>query len=310
MKIIYGKDEKLVQQQLFINYYDYQLITFDCKKQLDEIYCVLFQDSLLNNDERQVYVINHLNELNSDALKTFLKKVLSCNKNIVGTYVSANQDVLFERFFYANKIELINANRVGAKNIQQFAFDLLKVYPINFDCETTKNLFLDLCKDNPHLIYHEIIKFHNYGLSKVVDANVVNDLAYHLPDDNVFNLISLILSGEVKQALTLFNTLLSLKRANVTSLIAAISYSIFNLKLLKEAQQVYHTAHPNTLGNLFNMHPYIIQHHLNLISTVSLQTLNKMLNYLLNIDYNIKTYSLLDEVAFKEFILKDWEHGK
>lgn len=312
MIIIYGKNLEHVNAQLFTMFFDRKLTYLTYDKNDEEIFSHLFQNSLLGEtNTNEVYVIEGLHHLKEPAFKKFVAKLLTADKEIVIPYVTTDVNLFYDPLFYKNKkVQLVNTNRFGSRNLQQFAFDLSKTYPISFDCETTKNTFIASCTTNPQLIYHEVIKLHNYSLTKAIDANTLELLTHQVADDNVFNLTVYILKNQKQQALQLFNNLLNSKRGNTINLIGAVANSLFSLKLLLEAKYVYQTSNPSVLASKLNLHPYVVQNQLNLLSNVSLKTLNNMLNNLFNIDYNIKSYLVIDEIAFKEFILKDYTNGR
>ena len=87
--------------------------------------------------------------------------------------------------------------------------NLLKTYPINFDCETTKTSFIDALANDSYAIINEVIKASNYSLDNEFDTKCINNLVTQNANNTIFDLVNFILMNQKSKALDLFDNLVN-----------------------------------------------------------------------------------------------------
>ena len=306
MKIVFGTTQEQIDTYLITLLFDKKVNTvcvYD--KNDDEILAKVNQSSLFDDDEKgQIFLINDATFLTSKTKKAiaFIKDLANSDKEIICTVVAKNEASFNAE---AKKHEIIKARAFSDSEKENFITKLTNDNPINFDCETTKQAFIQKVKNDPYMIMNEVRKLQAYCLNdNEINAEVLKDLMYEAVDENVFNLLIKIFDKNKSEAIIMFDQLIQRKYL-VPNIIAVIANQLFDLKIQKQAMLKYRHLSLWDLSKKTGIAYFILKKNEILLRNITLSKINKMLDDLLIIDYNIKTMQVLPVPAFKLFILKE-----
>lgn len=305
MKIIYGSSYDVAKSYacLFTNNLKFKQ-KFDFNENYDQILSSVNQISLLDDDSKFNYLINHANFLTNKTKKVtdFIQNLLGVKDEIICILAARNLNSFNPLLQNNKKVEFIKASKLNDKDKIKLINNLLKTYPINFDCETTKTSFIDALSNDPYLIINEVIKASNYSLDNEFDTNSINNLITQNTNNSVFDLINFILLNEKSKALDLFGNLMKRKTQPITY-IQVMATQLFNLKLQKmylmKYKNIYHVQ------EVLGINSYLIMMNLKILNNTSLSKIEKLLKSLLLLDYNIKNNLLIGDVAIKMLIMEN-----
>ncbi|MBQ6280369.1 MAG: hypothetical protein IJK72_02845 [Mycoplasma sp.] len=305
MKIIYGSSYDVAKSYacLFTNNLKFKQ-KFDFNENYDQILSSVNQISLLDDDSKFNYLINHANFLTNKTKKVtdFIQNLLGVKDEIICILAARNLNSFNPLLQNNKKVEFIKASKLNDKDKIKLVNNLLKTYPINFDCETTKTSFIDALSNDPYLIINEVIKASNYSLDNEFDTNSINNLITQNTNNSVFDLINFILLNEKSKALDLFDNLMKRKTQPITC-IQVMATQLFNLKLQKmylmKYKNIYHVQ------EVLGINSYLIMMNLKILNNTSLSKIEKLLKSLLLLDYNIKNNLLIGDVAIKMLIMEN-----
>ena len=306
MFIVFGTTQEQIDTYLITLLFDKKVnsvLVYD--KNDDEILAKVNQSSLFDDEEKgQIFLINNAIFLTSKTKKAiaFIKELEKSDKEIICTVVAKNEASFNAE---ARKSKIKKAKPFSDSEKESFIAKLTKNDPINFDCETKKQTFIQKVKNDPYMIVNEVKKLQAYSLNgNEINAEILKDLMYEAIDENVFNLLIKIFDKNKSDAIIMFDQLIQRKYL-VSNIIAVIANQLFDLKIQKQAMLKYRHDNLWDLSKKTNIAYFILKKNESLLRNITLSTINKMLDDLLSIDYNIKTMQVLPVPAFKLFILKE-----
>ena len=306
MLIVFGTTQEQIDTYLITLLFDKKVnAVYEYDKNDDEILAKVNQSSLFDDEEKgQIFLINNAIFLTSKTKKAiaFIKELEKSDKEIICTVVAKNEASFNAE---AKKSKIKKAKPFSDLEKESFIAKLTKNDPINFDCETTKQTFIQKVKNDPYMIVNEVKKLQAYSLNgNEINAEILKDLMYEAIDENVFNLLIKIFDKNKSDAIIMFDQLIQRKYL-VSNIIAVIANQLFDLKIQKQAMLKYRHDNLWDLSKKTNIAYFILKKNESLLRNITLSTINKMLDDLLIIDYNIKTMQVLPVPAFKLFILKE-----
>ena len=306
MKIVFGTSQEQIDSHLTMSLFEKKVnIIYDYDKNDEEILAKINQSSLFEEEERdEIILITNASFLTSKTKKAieFIKQLEVSEKDIICTVVIKDESSFNAE---AKKIEHEKALPFNEQRKEQFIAKLITDNNVHFDCETTKQTFIQKVKADPNMIINEISKLQAYSSNgSEINSEIVKDLMYEAVDENVFNLLIKILAKDKNDAIIMFDQLIQ-RKYTVQNIIAVIANQLFDLKIQKQIVLKYAHAKLWDISKKFDIPYFILKKNETLLNDISLNKINKMLNDLLIIDYNIKTMQLIPITAFKLFILKD-----
>lgn len=305
MKIIYGVSYDVAKSYayLFTNNLKFKQ-KFDFNENYDQILSSVNQISLLDDESKFNYLINHANFLTNKSKKStdFIQNLLGVKDEIICILAARNLNSFNPLLQNNKKVEFVKASKLNNKDKFKLINNLLKTYPINFDCETTKTSFIDALSNDPYSIINEVIKASNYSLDNEFDTKCINNLITQNANNTVFDLINFILMSQKSKALDLFDNLMKRKIPPIIC-IQVMAKQLFDLKL----QKMYLTKYKNIyhVQEVLGISSYLIMMNLKILNNISLSKIEKMLESLLLLDYNIKNNLLIGDVAIKMLIMEN-----
>lgn len=305
MKIIYGNSYDVAKSYayFFTNNLKFKQ-KFDFNENYEQILSSVNQIGLLDSESKVNYLINHANFLTDKTKKAtgFIQNLLSVKDEIICILATRNLSSFNPLLQNNKKVEFIKANKLNDKDKFKLVNDLLKTYPINFDCETTKTSFINALTNDSYAIINEVIKASNYSLDNELDIKCINNLVTQNANNTIFDLVNFILMDQKSKALDLFDNLMKRKIQSITC-IQVMAAQLFNLKLQKmylmKYKSIYHVQ------EVLGINSYLIMMNLKILNNTSLTKIEKLLKSLLLLDYNIKNNLLIGDVAIKMLIMEN-----
>lgn len=305
MKIIYGSSYDVAKSYacFFTNNLKFKQ-KFDFNENYDQILSSVNQIRLLDDELKVNYLINHANFLTDKTKKVtdFIQSLLGVKDEIICILAARNLSSFNPLLQNNKKVEFIKASKLNDKDKFKLVNDLLKTYPINFDCETTKTSFIDALANDSYAIINEVIKASNYSLDNEFDTKCINNLVTQNANNTIFDLVNFILMNQKSKALDLFDNLVKRKIQFITC-IQVMATQLFNLKLQKMYLIKYKSIHH--AQEVLGISSYLIMMNLKILNNTSLAKIERLLKSLLLLDYNIKNNLLLGDVAIKMLIMEN-----
>ena len=307
MKIIYGSIYEVAKTYacLLINEKKIKY-KFEYSKNADEILNTINQISLFEDETSNgLYLINHADFLTdkTKADSNIITNLLQSDKEII-CVVAARALTSFNPAVANNKkVEFIKAKKITNDDKIKLINDMLKTYPINFDCETTKTNFINCLPNDPNLIINEIKKSSNYSFDNEFTIETINHLVTQSTNDSIFDLVRFILLNKKSEALNLLENLLKKKIQPIT-IIQVMAGQLFDLKLQK-MYMVKYNNNPYLAQNLLGINPYAIIVNQQILTKSPISKIKKMLNSLSLLDYNIKNNLAVGNISLKTFIMEN-----
>lgn len=306
MKIIYGTTYEIAKSYAYFFIDDLKIKQkFDFDDNYEQILTSINQTNLFDNDSQSNYLINHANFLINKTKKSikFIENLLNSKDEIICIVAARNQKS-FDSLLQTNKnVKFIKAIKFTDKDKIHLVNNLLKTYPINFDCETTKTNFINVLANEPYLIKNEVQKASNYSLDNEFNSQVIDKLINKNANNSIFDLINFILLNKKTEALNLLSNLLK-KKIQPIVCIQIMASQLFNLKL----QKMYLSKNNNNIysaNNSLGVNPYKIMMNEKILNNTTLTKIKKLLESLLLLDYNIKNNLVVGEIAIKMLIMEN-----
>ena len=307
MKIIYGSIYEVAKTYayLFINEkkIKYQ---FEYSKNAEDILNVINQTSLFEEESSNgLYLIYHADFLTdkTKGASNFITNLLNTDKEII-CIVGARALTSFNPTVTNNKkVEFIKAKKFTNQDKFKLIDNMLKTYPINFDCETTKTNFINCFANDPNLIINEIKKASSYSFDSEFTNDTINHLVTQNANDTIFDLVDFILLNKKAEALNLLDNLLKKKIQPIT-IIQVMASQLFDLKLQK-MYMIRYSNNPYLAQKILGINPYVILMHQEILTKSPISKIKKMLNSLSLLDYNIKNNLVIGDISLKTFVVEN-----
>lgn len=309
INIIYGMSNNNVQNKLYTLLFDQKIKYTFFDQTNEEIISMLKQTNLFDESDQShdIVVIHNAKFLVNDKKSSieFINELIECDQQIY-CLVTAKSVSSFNKIVIKNKnkFNLIKATAFNEQDKLLFVNKLTKTHQINFDCEKTRNVFINQLANDPFLILNEIKKLECYSVSDKITEDILAKLVFNEVDELIFNLIEYILLKKHYLAINLYNQLLR-RKIQTTVIIATIAAQLIDLKIQKQLFLVNHFSNIYYLSEQTKIPYFILNKNFNLLRNINLSRINKLLDKLVLIDYNIKCYQSLPELEFKLFILED-----
>jgi DNA polymerase-3 subunit delta len=296
LNIYYSHNENVLKYSYkeFINNKDFYIINAD-QLSIDDIILQLTQtnlfsdanayvinnaDFLLKNDIQLDELLNLESDINlfvlSDGLESFNKK-LQKNKKVSFNKLSS--------FSNSSKNDIINS--------------LLAKNNVSFDSIDTKQYFIDNIISDPFHIENEINKLSSYS-NKPISMSELTEVIIFDNTMNIFDLIKYILTNNKKNAIFLYEKLIS-NNNDPIMIFNMLVTQLFALKLLKQANNK--GLDSLTIENELGIKKFSQINNNKIIYNVSMEKINALFSSLIELDINIKDSSIDKYLGLKTIIL-------
>lgn len=307
MKVIYGNIYEVAKTYacLFINEKKIKH-RFEYSKNAEDILNIINQTSLFEEENSNgLYLIYHADFLTekTKTVSNFISSLLNSDKEII-CIIGARSLSSFNPVVTNNKnVEFIKAKKLNNQDKLKLVNVMLKTYPINFDCETTKSNFIDCLANDPNNIINEVKKASSYSFDNEFTIETINHLVTQNTNDTFFDLVNFILANKKSEAINLLENLLKKKIQPIT-IIQIMASQLFDLKLQK-IYMINYNNNPYLAQKVLGINPYVILMHQEMLIKTPISKIKKMLNSLSLLDYNIKNNLAIGDISLKTFIMEN-----
>lgn len=307
MKIIYGSIYEVAKSYAYLFIGEKKIkYRFEYSKNAEDILNIINQTSLFEEENSNgLYLIYHADFLikKTKEASNLIANLLNANKEII-CIVGARALSSFNPTVLNNKkVEFIKAKKLNNQDKLKLVNDMLKTYPINFDCETTKSNFVDALTNDPNLIINEIKKASCYSFNNEFTTETINRLVTQNTNGTIFDLVNFILENKKSEAISLLENLLKKKIQPIT-IIQVMASQLFDLKLQK-MYMIKYNNNPYLAQKVLGINPYVILMYKEILIKTPISKIKKMVNSLSLLDYNIKNNLAIGDISLKTFIMEN-----
>jgi len=187
-------------------------------------------------------------------------------------------------------------------SVFSWAKERLASLRIDFDMQAL-NLLLDITKKDMTLLDIELRKIEHYFLgndNRKLTRDIVGDLVHQTPEDNVFLLTEALSSKNIKQAHAIYSDLMKNKEEPIKLLIMIGNH----FRLLRQVHSLKSRgAGQSEVTSGLGIHPYRAKLLLQQVGQFSLTTLNDYINFIADMDFQIKSGGINGSLALEFIIL-------
>lgn len=199
------------------------------------------------------------------------------------------------------KVEVVDTGKINANQVEGYIKAMIANEGYNIDNDAL-NLLIQKTNANFSAIESHLEKIFLYCLdTKKIDLNAVDKLVPNSMDDNVFDLVNAILNKKTGLAEELYQQMLlqkiepiALNGLILSQLRLLIQINILSAKGLTQA----------TIAQTLKVHPFRVKMATSQAKKFTLDILHDMYQYIVDIDYKMKTGSDNKEMLFDLFIAK------
>lgn len=241
---------------------------------------------------------------NTDLLVNYLKEPLETTVLVI----FAPYEKLDERKKVTKQLKktaiTIDVKQLDEKAVRQYLLNTLENSEIKMDRQAI-DLFLRLTDLDLSKMMRELQKILLYGQEQeVITVKEIEQLVPKTLEHNLFDMTQYILSGRTEQALRLFQDLVT--QGEETIKINAILLSQIRLFLqIKFLVKIgYQQAN---IAETLKIHPYRVKLAMQEVRKFDEQTLRRLFDELVEMDYEIKSGKIEKELSFQLFVLRTGE---
>lgn len=241
---------------------------------------------------------------NTDLLVNYLKEPLETTVLVI----FAPYEKLDERKKVTKQLKktaiTIDVKQLDEKAVRQYLLNTLENSEIKMDRQAI-DLFLRLTDLDLSKMMRELQKILLYGQEQeVITVKEIEQLVPKTLEHNLFDMTQYILSGRTEQALRLFQDLVT--QGEETIKINAILLS--QIRLFLQTKFLVKIGYQQAnIAETLKIHPYRVKLAMQEVREFDEQTLRRLFDELVEMDYEIKSGKIEKELSFQLFVLRTGE---
>lgn len=241
---------------------------------------------------------------NTDLLVNYLKEPLETTVLVI----FAPYEKLDERKKVTKQLKktaiTIDVKQLDEKAVRQYLLNTLENSEIKMDRQAI-DLFLRLTDLDLSKMMRELQKILLYGQEQeVITVKEIEQLVPKTLEHNLFDMTQYILSGHTEQALRLFQDLVT--QGEETIKINAILLS--QIRLFLQTKFLVKIGYQQAnIAETLKIHPYRVKLAMQEVRKFDEQTLRRLFDELVEMDYEIKSGKIEKELSFQLFVLRTGE---
>lgn len=241
---------------------------------------------------------------NTDLLVNYLKEPLETTVLVI----FAPYEKLDERKKVTKQLKktaiTIDVKQLDEKAVRQYLLNTLENSEIKMDRQAI-DLFLRLTDLDLSKMKRELQKILLYGQEQeVITVKEIEQLVPKTLEHNLFDMTQYILSGRTEQALRLFQDLVT--QSEETIKINAILLS--QIRLFLQTKFLVKIGYQQAnIAETLKIHPYRVKLAMQEVRKFDEQTLRRLFDELVEMDYEIKSGKIEKELSFQLFVLRTGE---
>lgn len=241
---------------------------------------------------------------NTDLLVNYLKEPLETTVLVI----FAPYEKLDERKKVTKQLKktaiTIDVKQLDEKAVRQYLLNTLENSEIKMDRQAI-DLFLRLTDLDLSKMMRELQKILLYGQEQeVITVKEIEQLVPKTLEHNLFDMTQYILSGRTEQALRLFQDLVT--QGEETIKINAILLS--QIRLFLQTKFLVKIGYQQAnIAETLKIHPYRVKLAMQEVRKFDEQTLRRLYDELVEMDYEIKSGKIEKELSFQLFVLRTGE---
>ncbi|MFS0987478.1 DNA polymerase III subunit delta [Enterococcus durans] len=241
---------------------------------------------------------------NTDLLVNYLKEPLETTVLVI----FAPYEKLDERKKVTKQLKktaiTIDVKQLDEKAVRQYLLNTLENSEIKMDRQAI-DLFLRLTDLDLSKMMRELQKILLYGQEQeVITVKEIEQLVPKTLEHNLFDMTQYILSGRTEQALRLFQDLVT--QGEETIKINAILLS--QIRLFLQTKFLIKIGYQQAnIAETLKIHPYRVKLAMQEVRKFDEQTLRRLFDELVEMDYEIKSGKIEKELSFQLFVLRTGE---
>lgn len=198
----------------------------------------------------------------------------------------------------------IDVKQLDEKAVRQYLLNTLENSEIKMDRQAI-DLFLRLTDLDLSKMMRELQKILLYGQEQeVITVKEIEQLVPKTLEHNLFDMTQYILSGRTEQALRLFQDLVT--QGEETIKINAILLS--QIRLFLQTKFLVKIGYQQAnIAETLKIHPYRVKLAMQEVRKFDEQTLRRLFDELVEMDYEIKSGKIEKELSFQLFVLRTGE---
>ncbi|WP_250277488.1 DNA polymerase III subunit delta [[Clostridium] colinum] len=154
---------------------------------------------------------------------------------------------------------------------------------------------------NMEILLNEINKLISFSNSQTITINDIDSICTKSVESKIFDLINFMANKNVDKAISMYKNLIF----NKTSPFVVLNMIYRQFKIILQCKYLYNKNYNvSTIASEINIHSFIVKDALKQSKNFSIKTLLQALNECLEIDNNIKTGKIEDELAVELLIIK------
>ena len=290
--------EKIKKEFNPINISKYDLTTNTLKEAIEDANTIsLFEEKKLIICENALIFTRGYNT-ESEILEEYLK-----NPNPNTTIIFINNHESIDGVKKITK-EIKKVGTVLEFNNNYNPHDLIKKELKNYKISQANiNMIIDRVGNNPLIIENEInkIKLYKNDDLTITDQDIIN-ITTKTVDVDIFKLIDYIITNNKDKALELYHEMLKINEEPIKIIILLAS----QFRIMYQAKELLKQGMmKKDIASTLKIHPYRIELAIKNSQNYESKTLLKYLNYLADLDINIKTGKVNKDLALELFILNE-----
>lgn len=241
---------------------------------------------------------------NTDLLVNYLKEPLETTVLVI----FSPYEKLDERKKVTKQLKktaiTIDVKQLDEKAVRQYLLNTLENSEIKMDRQAI-DLFLRLTDLDLSKMMRELQKILLYGQEQeVITVKEIEQLVPKTLEHNLFDMTQYILSGRTEQALRLFQDLVT--QGEETIKINAILLS--QIRLFLQTKFLVKIGYQQAnIAETLKIHPYRVKLAMQEVRKFNEQTLRRLFDELVEMDYEIKSGKIEKELSFQLFVLRTGE---
>ena len=241
---------------------------------------------------------------NTDLLVNYLKEPLETTVLVI----FAPYEKLDERKKVTKQLKktaiTIDVKQLDEKAVRQYLLNTLENSEIKMDRQAI-DLFLRITDLDLSKMMRELQKILLYGQEQeVITVKEIEQLVPKTLEHNLFDMTQYILSGRTEQALRLFQDLVT--QGEETIKINAILLS--QIRLFLQTKFLVKIGYQQAnIAETLKIHPYRVKLAMQEVRKFDEQTLRRLFDELVEMDYEIKSGKIEKELSFQLFVLRTGE---
>lgn len=309
MKIICCEDAGLIEEEIKKNLNKKKYKKLFLSENYDELHMIIFQNSLFEQNNENVFLIYDSNKIISSKLDenfvNFFKEIYNSNKNII--FVSQVKDVSKSFSNLINKNDLFIIKKLNKLTMKEYIRKKLYTNGINLSEDLLKILYESL-PANSLIIDNEIEKIVLYLLNNTnkFDSETVCQLIISDINNNIFEIVNAFFQKDF-ETITLQLNLFEKMNTDFIEIYNILVSQVFLLKLYKI--HYLKNKNINLLLKDFSIQMFQIEKQINIIYSTDLNCIDMFLKNLLKLDIDFMSGKKDLSIALKILLINGGEYG-